>query len=191
MMPGFLQDRNLVTQRFAGQFPFEQATAYLCFQKGNRAQRLVHSFKYHNNPRLAFWLGQQAARALQEARHPICQVEQLIPTPLHPTRLWERGYNQAEWIARGLQSVWGTPVNTHVLQRKKATRTQTRNNQAERWENMRQAFYLQQPEQLKGRHVLLIDDVITTGSTLTSCANTLLAIEGVRISLFATAIVSF
>ena len=181
-LPHFGQEENGVSLAMMGPIPFVWATAYLQFQQSSVAQRIIHQFKYHHDPYLAYWMGQQAARELAEAHHPICQVERLVPVPLHSQRLRERGYNQSEWIARGIHSVWGTPLETHVLFRCKKTETQTRKTTEERIQNMAHAFCTKQPERLRGQHVLLIDDVITTGATLKACAEALLPIEEIRIS---------
>lgn len=181
-LPKFCHEENEVTRALSGQIPFVWATAYLQFQQDSSVQRIIHQFKYHHDPHLAFWLGQQVASELAAAHHPICQVERLVPVPLHPHRLHKRGYNQSEWIARGIHSVWGTPIETHVLYRCRKTETQTRKTHDERILNMDRAFQTKQTEKLRGQHVLLIDDVITTGSTLKACAEALLPIEEIRIS---------
>ena len=108
-----------------------------------------------------------------------------MPVPLHPDRLRRRGYNQSEWIARGLQSVWGTPIDNESLRRIVNNETQTSKNQQERWQNVHAIFKAITPSPLAGKRVLLIDDVTTTGATLAACAHALSAIPNTSISFLA------
>jgi ComF family protein len=112
-------------------------------------------------------------------------IDCIIPVPLHKNREANRGYNQSEWIAKGLGVILNAEVETRNLIRTVATETQTRKTRFERWENVERIFKVQQPERLENKHVLLIDDIITTGSTLEACASILLQIEGVRVSVAA------
>ena len=115
-------------------------------------------------------------------------VDLLLPVPLHPERMRKRGYNQSEWIARGIQSATGIAIDTTSLSRIQKTESQTRKQLFERPENVEDIFRLDNADALKNKHVLLLDDVITTGSTLSACAATLKAIPGIRISLFSIAV---
>jgi ComF family protein len=180
------QAGNPVSMLFAGKIPFVSATAFLQYGKGGKVQRLAHAFKYHGNKKLACQLGRQAGIFLQsEITRP--PVDYLIPVPLHPKRERKRGYNQSEWICRGLASVLPVPIHSTAIQRRVQTRTQTRKTLHERWLNMQNVFVLNEAEALRGRHVLLVDDVCTSGSTLLACAETLLAVPGIRISILALA----
>ena len=111
----------------------------------------------------------------------------LLPVPLHPKRLQERGYNQAEWIAKGIQSVLSAPINTSAVTRKVKTETQTHRNVYDRWTNMQEVFELVESKELENRKVLLIDDVLTTGATFNACAAILGNIPGIQLSAFALA----
>lgn len=172
---------------FAGKFPFEQASAFLKYEKNGTVQQLIHALKYRGQKELAFYLGRIAAQEMKlKPTH--ADVDMIIPVPLHPRRLKQRGYNQAEWIARGVSSALGIPVDCRQLSRHKATRTQTLKSIYERWENVQDIFSLNNPPEVENKHILLIDDVMTTGSTLGESARTLLSASHTRISLFSIAI---
>ena len=171
---------------FIGKAYIENAYAMYHYDKGEHIQRALHALKYHGCPRTGYELAHIAASELAQAHSPLCDVDVLVPVPLHPAKKRQRGYNQAEWIARGLAAVWGTPIDTRSLVRTRNNSTQTRLAPNERWENTRGIFRLARPD-LAGKHVLLIDDVITTGATLSHCAEILLQEEGTRVSIFALA----
>ena len=181
------QANNPVEQLFIGKNRIEYATAYLRYEKGGKVQSLIHSLKYHDNKELGYLLGRQIARELQADHSPICTVDLLIPVPLHPRKKQQRGYNQSEWIARGLNTLLKLPIDTTSLRRTKETETQTHKQTYDRWLNMQNIFSVVDREVLAGKHILLIDDVITTGSTIGACAEALLTIPGVRVSVLAIA----
>ncbi len=107
----------------------------------------------------------------------------LVPVPLHPLKQKKRGYNQSEWIAMGISDAMQKPLIANNLKRNIHTSTQTRKNRFERWENVENIFEIKNPEEFAGKHVMLIDDVVTTGSTLEACASQLLNIDGVKVSI--------
>ena len=133
-------------------------------------------------------LGRQIARELQADHSPICTVDLLIPVPLHPRKKRQRGYNQSEWIASGIRSIWDIPIDTQSLARTTHTSTQTRKAIYDRWLNVCSIFNVIHPESLKNKHILLIDDVITTGATISACAKALSGIPGIRISILALSV---
>ncbi len=147
-----------------------------------------HSLKYHDNKELGYLLGRQIARELQADHSPICTVDLLIPVPLHPRKKRQRGYNQSEWIASGIRSIWDIPIDTRSLARTTHTSTQTRKAIYDRWLNVCSIFNVIHPESLKNKHILLIDDVITTGATISACAKALSGIPGIRISILALSV---
>lgn len=176
-------------QLFSGKIPFREAFAFLEYKKESSVQQLIHALKYHDDKRLGYLLGRMAALDLQRTGSRMSQADLLLPVPLHPRKKRERGYNQAEWIARGLQSVWGLPVETEALHRTRYTQTQTlRATEDSRRENVAGAFAVREPARLQDRHVLLVDDVITTGSTLEACARAVLSVPGSSVSLFSLGI---
>lgn len=180
-------ENNPVTHLFAGKLPFRYATAYLYFEKEGHVQKLIHSLKYHDNRELGYQLGRMAALYYLPSGL-FDTVNQLLPVPLHPRRLRQRGYNQAEWIARGISSVTGTPINTTAVARIRQTETQTNKQVFERWQNVQHIFETTDTTGLQGQHMLLIDDVITTGSTLEACAQVVLSAPDTQVSLFGVAL---
>ena len=183
----FYQAENPVSKLFANKVPLENATALFHYEKGGKVQRLVYSFKYYRNKELAYQLGRQLARAL-EAHRARQSVDFLIPVPLHPKKRRKRGYNQSEHLCRGLASVLRIPIHPATLRRQTKTETQTGKPVHGRWRNMQEVFTVKDTETLRGRHVLLVDDVVTSGSTLLSCVKALLLIPGVRISILTLAV---
>ncbi len=180
-------ENNPVEQLFLGKNRIERATAYLRFEKGGSVQKLIHSLKYHGNKELGYLLGRQMAKRLNADQSPICNVDILLPVPLHPRKKRKRGYNQSEWIAKGFGSVLDIPIDTESLSRVTQTDTQTQKGVYERWRNVCSIFKVERPEALRGKHVLLIDDVITTGATLSACTEALSDIPDIKISVLAIA----
>lgn len=167
--------------------PAANATALLHFRKGGRGQKLIHALKYRGYKRLGLELGRMAVTANRQSGL-FETVDLLLPVPLHPKRLRQRGYNQSEWIAQGIRSATGLPVDTTHLRRVRENISQTHKQIFERAENVQDIFRLEDPEALAGKHVLLIDDVITTGSTLKACAKALQAAPDIRISILGIAL---
>lgn len=180
---------NKVAQLFTGKVPYIHASAWLYYDKGGLVQKLMHQLKYKGNKQLGFWLGYHAAKDLMQTNNQLFQsIDYLIPVPLHPQKEDQRGYNQAEWIAKGISAATQIPVYKEALQRIKESESQTRKSVFDRWKNVHEQFKLTASTPLKQRHILLIDDVITTGSTLEACAQTLLPINDIRISLLGIAV---
>lgn len=174
--------KNKVAQLFWGRVQIENATAFFAYNKGSRYQHLIHFIKYKGLKELGFATGQRFGTALA-ASPEFNSVDFIVPVPLHPKKQKLRGYNQSEWIAKGISESLKKPVSGDNLQRNLHTATQTRKNRYERWENVENIFEVIRPEQFAGKHILLIDDVVTTGSTLESCAFQLLQIENVKVSI--------
>lgn len=181
----FLEE-NPATYLFGGKVPVYHAAAFLHCEKGGHVQQLIHSLKYHDNREIGFRLGRMAGLRYQKAILSD-RPDLLLPVPLHPKKRKQRGYNQSEWIARGLNTLLKLPVDTTSLRRTKETETQTHKQTYDRWLNMQDIFSVVDREALAGKHILLIDDVITTGSTIGACAEALLTIPGVRVSVLAIA----
>jgi ComF family protein len=176
---------NPVFRLFIGKADIVNATAWLRYEKGTNVQRLIHSFKYYGNKDVAYQLGRQMGLSLQPYLNQ--GIDLLIPVPLHRKRQRKRGYNQSEWICRGLASVAPIPVYTNGLLRITASDTQTNKSLYARWANVQQLFALSDRHGLEGKHILLVDDVITSGSTLCMCAETLLSVPGIKVSILALA----
>lgn len=164
---------NKLEQLFAGRFPFRRAAAFAHFVKGGTLQGVIHDLKYNNNPKLGVYLGKLCAKEIRNSSF-ITHIDYLIPIPLHPKREKQRGYNQALMIAEGISSETKIPVLSTALERVVNNKSQTQKSRFERWSNTADVFGVQHPEILKEKHILLVDDVITTGSTIESCAKTIL-----------------
>ena len=174
---------NPVLKLFAGFFQINEIAAFLFFTRDGKVQKLVHTFKYYGNKQLAQYLGRIAAIDMKNDGL-FSHIDMLIPVPLHPKKERKRGYNQAEWIAKGVAQVYSCQIRTDVICRNIDTVTQTRKTVYERNLNVEEIFSLKEAFSLEGKHILLIDDVITTGATLRACIKTLSDIPDVRISLF-------
>jgi ComF family protein len=173
---------HIVAQQFWGKIELEASYALLYFNKGTNVQHLLHNFKYRNVPQIGNTLGNMAGLRLLN-HDKFKTVDLIIPVPLHPSRLRKRGYNQSTRFAAGLAEKLDALVTEHNLVRARATATQTRKSRFARFENMRSAFAIKNPDALKDKHILLVDDIMTTGSTLEACAQKLLGIDGVRLSI--------
>ncbi|GAB1452588.1 ComF family protein [Draconibacterium sp.] len=176
------QPGNKVEQLFWGRVHIENATAFFIFKKGSNYQHLIHFIKYKGMKELGFETGRRFGISLVESPG-FSAVDYIVPVPLHPKKQKLRGYNQSEWIAKGISESMKKPVSIDNLKRNLHTSTQTRKNRFERWENVENIFEVTRPNEFEGKHVLLIDDVVTTGSTLESCAFQLLQIENVKVSI--------
>ena len=179
---------NPVFKLFAGFFKINEIASFLLFEKDGTVQRLVHSFKYWGNKQLAQYLGRIASLEMK-ADGLFGDIDMLIPVPLHPKKERKRGYNQSEWIAKGIESVYSYPVRCDILCRNIDTTTQTRKTVYERNLNVEEIFAVNNEGLLAGKHILLIDDVITTGATLRACLKTLSSIPDLRISIFSLTVV--
>jgi len=178
---------NKVAQLFWGRVKLENATSWLFFRKGSRYQKLVHCMKYKGMKEIGEEMGGMFGRELTAS--PFKMVDLVIPVPLHPQKQRKRGFNQSEWIARGIAAEMGKPLSTGNLIRNLSNPTQTRKNRFERWQNVEGIFSVAGPELIRLKHILLVDDVVTTGSTLEASAVALLAagVEKVSIATLACA----
>lgn len=177
---------NIVARLFWGRVPCHAAMAMLYFRKGSRVQQLIHQLKYKDQTDLGITLGKMLGERL--AMHAdYHQAEVILPVPLHPKKERSRGYNQSRTIADGIALVLQLPVSSSYLLRERQTSTQTKKNRYRRFENMKSVFAVPNPQTLAGKHVLLVDDVITTGATLEACTQVLLEAGVSKISIAALA----
>ena len=172
---------NPLAQSFYGRVRFHAVTACYFFAKSGKVQHLIHQLKYKGNKEAGVFLGQQLGETIKDA--PLFQgIDYLIPVPLHPKREHKRGYNQSLMIARGISEVTGIAIGDKYLVRAVNTATQTKKSSEERFKNVKDIFEVRFADELKGKHVLLVDDVLTTGATLESCAHQLENIPDITIS---------
>jgi len=168
-----LYQDNLVAKQLWGRLPVNAAMAMLYFKKGTKVQNLIHGLKYDGKTEVGVTLGKLLAKKLsQNELYP--DIDLVIPVPLHQKKMRTRGYNQSEYIAAGLAEELGVTVSSKILLRNKSTESQTKKARYTRYENMQDVFSVIKREELADKHILLIDDVITTGATLEACGNVLL-----------------
>ena len=179
---------NPVAQVFWGRAAVEHATAGYYFRKGNKVQKLVHQVKYRGQKEMGTVLGREMGKSLRDSI--FNEVDLIAPVPLHPQKLRKRGYNQSEWIARGVAEMLDKPMDVQTVERRIFTATQTRKKRFDRWENVDSGFVLTAPDNFTGKHVLLIDDVLTTGATLEACIHAVLSAPGAKVSVATLAFTS-
>lgn len=177
-----LEPENPVAQLFYGRVRIEHATAFFHFSKGSNYQSLLHNLKYKGMKELGAEIGKQFGIDLLQSAN-FSSVEVICPVPLHPQKEKKRGYNQSWWIASGIAQQMQKQLSDDNLKRITATETQTRKARFERWQNVEGIFELSDPEAFSGKHILLIDDVVTTGSTLEACAQAIISKTDARVSI--------
>ena len=177
-----MQKENAFTERFWGRISLHTGTSLYYFSKGGRTQKLIHHLKYHNKQNIGVKLGNLLGGFLSEA--PLYQdVDLIIPVPLHAKRERFRGYNQSDLFAKGLSEAMQIQWQKNILVRNQMTDTQTKKSRIDRFKNVENAFSVVQPQAIQNKHILIVDDVLTTGATLEACANQILKIPGTTVSL--------
>lgn len=182
-----LQNDNEIERNFWGKFPIEHASSFLYYTKGGDVRQLLYELKYYGNKEIGMVLGKYMATELLPSGF-FNAVDLIIPVPLHRKKKRQRGYNQSEWLANGISSITHIPVADYFVVRDRYTATQTRKSCYERWENVEGLFSCSNPELLVNKHILLVDDVLTTGATIVSCSDALKDISGLRISVLTLAL---
>ena len=167
---------------FYGRVDLAVVSSYLFFQKKGKVQAMMHALKYKNKPELAFLFGKWYGLDLKKIADQML-FDGIIPIPLHKKRLQKRGYNQSEYFARGLSESMNIPVWNGILIRSKFTESQTFKSRAERMENMLESFEVVAADKIKHKHILLVDDVITTGATTEACVLQLQKYQAARVSV--------
>ncbi len=175
------QRDNVIEQIFWGRVLVRYATAYCFYHKESKLQQMIFKLKYHGQKEIGFVLGHEFGNELKNSV--FNEIDVIVPIPLHFKKERKRGYNQAEWIAQGIGKAMDKPVNTKSVQRILETSTQTKKSKFERWKNVENIFKVVDPEAIRDKHILLVDDIITTGSTLEACIHTILEIEGTVVSV--------
>jgi ComF family protein len=173
---------NETYMRFAGRLKIEKATSLAYFTDGGLLQHLLHGLKYKDQQQIGIYLGKQLAHDIKQLNWQK-GIDAIIPVPLHPKKEAARGFNQAILIAEAIGDVLNISVCKDVVKRSRFTETQTHKTREERIANMEAAFEVGDKANLEGKHILIIDDVLTTGATLEACARALLGMSGLRVSI--------
>lgn len=181
-----LYANNPVEQIFYGRLPVKNASSYCYFTKNSLIQRVIFQIKYKGNKELGYFAGKLMGESLMQNNR-FDNIDGIVPLPLFAAREKRRGYNQAAVLCDGISALTGIPVLKNAVTRVRHTETQTHKNRIERWYNMEGRFELQDAEAISNKHILLVDDVITTGATLEACGSTLLKIKNTRLSILTLA----
>jgi Predicted amidophosphoribosyltransferases len=175
-------DDNPVAQKFWGQIETTAGCSLLHFRKGAKVRKLIHQLKYKGKTEVGYKLGYLLGLHLKT--NPIyTDIDYVVPIPLHPQKLRKRGYNQSDYIAKGIAEALGAKSAPSIVRRNTHTSSQTQKNRIERFQNVRSIFEVVQPHLIEGKHILVVDDVITTGATIESCAAELLNAAPCRVSI--------
>jgi ComF family protein len=177
-----LHPNNPIEKIFWGRIPVTYAASQYYFTKESMMQHLMHQFKYKGNKELGLYLGQLMGFAFAGSNR-FSFVDALVPLPLHRSKEHKRGFNQAALLCEGIATVLKKPVLKDAVTRRGSTESQTKKGRIQRWQNMEGRFEIGQTKALEGRHILLVDDVITTGATLEACGRELLKAENIQLSI--------
>lgn len=178
----FLYANNPVERLFAGRILVQQAGSAFYFTKQSLLQNIMHEIKYRGNIEAGLFIGKQTGIALQQSGR-FADIDVIVPMPLSNRRARQRGYNQAAIMTQGMAEILKKPVEDHVAIRKINTATQTGKDRTSRWQTMQHAFTVNDKAALSNKHVLLVDDIVTTGATLEACGEVIAALPGVKLSI--------
>lgn len=180
---------NPVVKLFWGRVNIFSGASFLSFAKGSRVQHLIHQFKYRGKKEIGLSLGKRYGNELKQSSL-FSSINLITPVPLHKEKLKKRGYNQSDFFARGLSEAFETE-HKNILMRTRSTETQTKKSRFARWKNVEEIFQITEPETVRGKHVLLVDDVVTTGATLEACAQKILEVPDTKVSVATIACTAF
>jgi len=176
------EENNLVEKSFFGRIKIENATSLFYFLKKGKTQQLLHELKYKNQQQIGALMGNWLGSEIKESKR-FKSLDYIIPVPLHPKKLKSRGYNQVTTFGKSLENILKIPFDEGFLKKISSTKTQTKKLRLDRWKNVQELFVVQNASKLENKHILLIDDIITTGSTLEACCKSFSNIKGLKISI--------
>lgn len=180
------QSPNTVEQSFWGRTEVAAGAALLYFRKDSKVQHIMHRIKYKGEKELATYIGRLSGRRLQKSNR-FNGIDAIIPVPLHKAKQRKRGFNQSEYFAMGLAEKMEIPLLADVLLKTTATSSQTKKSRWQRWQNVEEIFTVKNAGKIEGRHILLVDDIVTTGATLEACARKLQQAARCRVSIYTMA----
>jgi len=180
---------NIIERIFYGRLTLQVAGSAFYFTKDSLIQELIAALKYHGKREIGFYLGKLLGKQLSSSQR-FNDVDLLLPLPLNVRKQKKRGYNQAEEICKGITAIWSKPINTTAVARNIFTETQTHKDRIGRWQTMKDVFVVEHPSAIEGKHLLLIDDILTTGATIEACGNAILNIPGTKLSVATVAYTS-
>jgi ComF family protein len=178
----FVNPENGFMRHFWGRVSVEMGAALIDFQKGNEIRQLIHRFKYQKEIEIGHKLGEITGRKYLDSLY-FGDADLIIPVPTTLLKRWKRGFNQAEIFAKGIAAVTQLPLDVHILKKIKNTKTQTKKNRVERLADVMGTFQVDNPNAVNDKHILLVDDILTTGATLEACIHAFKGCPGVKISL--------
>lgn len=179
-------NQNKAHPKFYGKVNIEFAMCLLYFNKGGIVQKLFHQLKYNHHPEISYFLGNLYAHALKETNL-LTQIDEIIVVPLHPSKQKKRGYNQVDGFAKALHEAFDIPINSNLLYKTKVSVSQTTKNRLERSNRKKEEFEVRLNPTDEGKHFLLLDDILTTGSTLEACCKKLQQIQNCKLSILCLA----
>ena len=184
---GFIKEAdNPVENIFYGRIKVEAAGSAFYFTKDSLLQHLIVELKYRGNKNLGFYLGKLLGYQLVQSER-FNDIDAIIPLPLNIRKEKKRGYNQAAAIADGIAAVWQKPILKNSVERMVFTETQTHKNRISRWQTMKDVFMVTDKNSIENKHILLIDDIVTTGATLEACGTKILEATGTKLSIVTVA----
>lgn len=176
------QSENELENSFKGRIPLHAATSLMYFEKNGMVQKLIHELKYNNKPEIGTFLGKWLAEEMRSSKR-FEMIDLVVPVPLHPDKQKKRGYNQVHAFAHSLAEGLNARLGLHLLRKIRNNQSQTSKNRQQRVVTKEDQYLVTDKILLKGKHILLVDDTITTGATMQACADSLSAVSDIKISL--------